>query len=826
MDNISLPNAREAGGSRLRGGVSFDDISGGEDSETWDPNPVPKPKEKKRRMPSKTQKKPAKRRRTKLDAALDHVVLTDDVNGRVQGLDRPERLQYASGNLAGLVEDLEAEAAAMALANKTYRASEAHLPNDPATQLLDADVSTIAQQYCDSLRDRMTATADVRHPPATDSSEGEKDERIKALERELAKTKELLGKKNSDYDSLEDKCSTMGVLEGQLRDRLGRSGRRNKDLMVANQALKDSNEKLTNRIGFWMPRAVAGAFQRIASFQRLSNFRDRLTDEQRNLETHRRAALDTERKLEAEGSKWRQRATAKADENVKLSARINDVESELRRASEQLRFKMTLLLGSNARVQEHEQTISNLGKTINDQTTQLQGLQEQVKRLQDSVSDKEKTLLDSRSRDQEHEQTISKLGRTINDQTTQLQGLQEQVKRLQDGVSDKETRLSEQIKKAESLGNKLSRTSDLHLQTNREKLHVENEKANVDRALQKLTQQHKKSEANLTVCLDEIGRMHDELQKRQDELDAIKRSLSRAEERAISYDRRNQEDRDNVPLELQNLLGVSPGAHHDTLRRLNVDSITWPCDKPGHHRGCLIGTSSLLHGRPPMVVHRSETPPPLAWSALSQATLPAPLVKDVNYKLVLTLLYLSTPGEKFIQLLWGIWAVLEGIQIHSDDVAAVACAVTSVAKRIFQLSSDDTVSDLGFWITAQIVCSLLPWGFDRLDLNDVLPSDHPSHQTDRPLVSAALSRLSLCETGSQHTGDRTNDLFVSLETCAARFPDLCKSFGTLIDGNPAKAVLCNLPETAEVLVLVQTVSGDCVLWHDKARPSKSDLEKL
>ncbi|KAL8762224.1 MAG: hypothetical protein Q9184_001741 [Pyrenodesmia sp. 2 TL-2023] len=171
--------------------------------------------------------------------------------------------------------------------------------------------------------------------------------------------------------------------------------------------------------------------------------------------------------------------------------------------------------------------------------------------------------------------------------------------------------------------------------------------------------------------------------------------------------------------------------------------------------------------------------------------------------------------------LWGIWATLEGTKIQSEDMATLAGSLLSAANQIFRLFLKGAENDLGFWITAQIVCSVMPWAFQEFDLSKTLPPDHPSHRSTRPLVCAGVSRILMSATGSQDEAGKSYGLFTSLRSAAVNAPDNCKYFTTEIDHNPVNAALyllhgVNIGDAWEVLILLETVTGDCIFWHDEA----------
>lgn len=787
---------------------------------------------------------PTKSRKRKLgdrDFALDHIVLTkkiDQFTHQSTSEDAAQVLLRREKDMDAALKEMEAAATALTLVEQPSQVlmTPPAPCSDPSTRM-----DAMARWYCSVLRDNGPS---VNHG---------KDETIKRLEQELANCRALRETEKAEYAAMKATCSELRAQKSKQDKELQHHVKRCQTLTERCNTFQDRDAKLSKKLRFWTRRAVGSTLWRLVSstkssalssrvaeltrdvrsvtgkYQAVSEAKERseasfsdseranrllearilglqalLTtqaEEAKSMAASREDALKGQRTLEAERFRLQR-------EKEKLSSEKRNLELELGRASDDL----------SSEKGRHENTRTEMAKVVSerDEWRQKAASFETQSNLnhQEAVAQTDKK--------EELERTISTMRKAFEDQTAQLQASQGEANILKGQILAKETDLSAQSNKIEELGRKLQNTSNLHRQEARERAVAEGEANRTRLALERqateaqglydaLADKYSQSQTKLEACADS-------LEAKSNHLEELQQSLSRSEERVIAYDQRNVEDRDQATSEIKALLGVIPGDLRDTLRRVNVDPGAWCGTKTGSHRGCLVSGSSVLEGRPPMVVSQTNPVPPKSCSHPETS-----LAVDIRYKIIMATLYLSTPGERgYLQQLWGIWASLEGAEIQSDDMAALACSLISAANRVFRLFLDGTVDDLGFWITAQIVCSVRPWAFEEFDLSDILPPDHPGHQITRPLVCAGVSRILMSATGSQNeAADKSDGLFASLRTAAAISPDNCKHFATEMDRNPVNAVLyllhdADADDAREVLIMLETTNGDCILWHDRA----------
>ncbi|KAL8903836.1 MAG: hypothetical protein Q9207_003666 [Kuettlingeria erythrocarpa] len=829
--------------SKLRGFPSLHDASGQESDDAWDPTKPPKPP-KKRPVACTKQKEPAKRPRTKLNAALEHVVLTDSVNRRVQEQSREGSTaaivnrQSPDKNIVKLRKDLEGKAAAFARLEDKYRLSKSGMHGQSANGLPEDTVASVTRRFCEALRDRTSevAAAATRRlepidPSDIDSSDSDEDDRIGELEEEVEDLKSDVRRRISEYDGL--RARYLAMREKYVNEHF------------ANESYKEEITRLTARIQLWARITVVGAFRRTLSERNIGS-----------VAAEARAATNATRRLETELTKSRQDVAAKThliaqleernkqyetqvanqaanhrekDEEIgractsaeRLERRLKALESDLQHRSEELAAANAQLQASTEKVQEIEKERDERSLIATSKSEEVVKLESRIATMKSDMTEKlqsgQAILEKSQATIKKHESTIASTHTAVEEGSRRLQGLQQQVEGLERQLSEKKTEVSTRDSSVASLKQKLRRTSDLHLQAARQE----------DRARRELIRSRRKIQA-LCLALQVFAKQTEDLgvalgvRSQQSiihkaELKDLKQLLSRSEDRAAVCEQRIQIERDDAIGEMSVLLGVSDGDYRKTLGRLSVDTSSWRCGALRRPRRCLVITSSLLKGRPPVI----GIPPQPFCLSLSQETTPesaTPGVKDINHKLTLLSLYndQAAVDDRCVQLLWSIWAVLEGTDIQPRDVATVACAVTSAAKRMFHLFSEGSLSDLGFWITAQIVCSLVHRGFEEMELYDILPPDHPSHQSDRPLVSAGVSRILRWHRVTTDKEDISHGLFASMESCVGRFPRSCTSFQTSIDDSPAQAFIHHAAAEGTVLVLLKLATGDCLLWHDDA----------
>lgn len=389
--------------------------------------------------------------------------------------------------------------------------------------------------------------------------------------------------------------------------------------------------------------------------------------------------------------------------------------------------------------------------------------------------------------------------RTISVQRqAELQTLKEQVQNVQDQADSDKKRSQEQY----SILDEQMRT-DIRRRDNK----VEQ--------LEAQAQQHNDAMlAHKTQAKNNIDRCFERIYEQQKQIDE-------AQERFAILGQERVQDRQAMMGELMNLLGVSMGDYEQTLSRLGIDCPRWYSDNERHHyQGHLAIGSSLMLGRPPMVLQLGVTIPRLPHMQLLNETLAdrsIDLRRDINYKLMLVSSYLSTSDRgRATPLLWDVWAVLEGTEVYTEDIEAVTSAVASVARTVFRLFSDGSITDIGFWIATQMVCSLLRWDFHEMALEGILPLDHPSRRIDRPLVVAGLSRFLGFDLDAHLMDPLRNELFASFEGCVERFPEVFKLFKGVVEGKWTPVILCDLSDSAEILVLIQDPMRQCVIWHDGA----------
>ncbi|KAI4190037.1 MAG: hypothetical protein L6R41_001056 [Letrouitia leprolyta] len=345
-----------------------------------------------------------------------------------------------------------------------------------------------------------------------------------------------------------------------------------------------------------------------------------------------------------------------------------------------------------------------------------------------------------------------------------------------------------------------------------------------ERSLKDARTQLKKSNAQLQETRPQLEEAKRQLEENKTQLAKVEIQLEEAKAQAAR--RKTQRDRsiqestakgdENKKL-LGHILELKSRVAADKTLHVDLESMLQGRDEADfQRRGCLISKLSLLRGKPPIYVASLMGSP--QWSCLADLDdttpcSPIDLLKDINYKIILTWLRISTRDpERLVSILWDIWAVLEGTLVYSSDINTVACALITTMKRIFELFSRGLISELGFWIAAQIVCSLQFWKIREMDLADILPQNRFDRHTDWPLVLAGLSRILALDTNEPN--DRDGGLFESLEAAAEKFPETCRCFSVEIDDEPARVVLCHLPALAEVLVMIQFSDRRCVLWHD------------
>ncbi|KAL8927702.1 MAG: hypothetical protein Q9208_002117 [Pyrenodesmia sp. 3 TL-2023] len=758
-------------------------------------------------------KKSNKRKLGDRDFALDHIVLTKKVDKYAQLSTSEEssaaqKLIRHNKDVDAALKEMEAAAAALALVERSPRIPPT-LGSNPHTNM-----DAMARWYCSLLRNDASSVND------------ERDERINRLEQELAASRALRDGDKAENVALKATCADLQAQKIRQDERLQKYVDRYQSL-EANQALSTTNSStLETRVGELtdgvkaMTRKFEAASKAKEQYETLysDSIRSIRLLEARNLGLHAQIgvlsadvqsmAASRNRELEAQRSKWQRESERLSSAKQRLELESQNTRDDL--LSEQKR---------------HEDTRNEMVRVA----TERDEWSRKAASFEAQSDLNHQNAVAQTDQKEELDRTISTVRQTVEEQTVQIRGLREEVNDLHNQIFAKETEHRAQLKKVEDLGHKLDSTSNLHRKEARERAVAEGDLRRKASALE----QHEMEARNLYGALQDkysdsqtkLKMWADQLELKSRELEDLKRSLSQSEERVIAHDQRNVQDRDNATLEIKALLGVIPGDLRDTLHRLSIDSEAWRCTGLGFHQGCLLIGSSVLDGRPPMVMDQSNTASPLPRPDLQQETFPGPrssLVVDIRYKIILTMLYLSNPVERrFIPQLWGIWATLEGTKIQSDDMGTLVGSLMSAANRIFRLFSEGTVDDLGFWITAQIVCSMMPWAFQEFDLSDILPPDHPSHRSTRPLVCAGVSRILMSVTGSQNEAGKSCGLFASLRSAAASSPDSCKHFTTEIDQNPANAVLYLLhgvdnADAREVLILLETVTGDCIFWHDKA----------
>lgn len=801
-DNISIPRDQVLGGLITSKISTTDDHLEDEETDWAGPQPEPSRKSlKARKLPMDAHpKKSNKRKFCDRDLALDHIVLTKQVDkyARLSTNEEPsatQKLVRHKKDVDAALKEMEAAAAALALVEQTPQASKSPptLCSDPHT-----DMDAMARWYCSLLRNDASSVND------------ERDETIKQLQRELANNRARRGEEKAEHAALKATCADLKAQKIKQDERLQKYVDRFQSLKDSQALSMTKSSALTARVRE-LTDDVKGMTRKYEAELKAKERCEALYSD----------SIRSNRYFEARILGLQSEATARS-EDAKSTAASRDRELEAQRSKwqrESDRLSSALL----SEQKRHEDTRNELAKVVieRDEWSRKAASFEAQSNLnhRNAVSQTDKK--------EELDRTISAVRQTVEDQTTQIQALREEVNGLNNQIFAKETEISAQLRKVQDLGQKLQKTSDLHRQEARERALAEVDARRKANALEQrdmearslygaLQDKYSESQAKLRTCADQ-------LEQKSHDLEELKLSLSKSEERVIAYGQRNVEDHDNATLEIKALLGVIPGDLRDTLRRFGIDSKAWCGTELGSHQGCLISGSSVLGGRPPMVMHRINTASPLSGPHLPQEMFPVPrlsLVVDIRYKIILTMLYLSNAGERgYTPHLWGIWATLEGTKIQSDDMATLAGSLMSAGIRIFRLFSEGTVDDLGFWITAQIVCSVMPWAFQEFDLNDILPPDHPGHRSTRPLVCAGVSRILMSATGSQDEADKSYGLFASLRNAAVISPDSCKHFTAEIDHNPVNAVLYLLQGVDiddEVLILLETVTGDCIFWHDKA----------
>ncbi|KAL9027417.1 MAG: hypothetical protein Q9196_004053 [Gyalolechia fulgens] len=821
-----------------------DPLDSGEDTDSW-PGPayqhVAKAPKKRPGPNIRTRKPPAKRPRRLIDAALEISVRRKKTDRMVQtmkrllieGSESTERSQEDTDDEDTLVAtfiDLQAKGKASGML-----ATEHHRSDDTVR------VPSTCESQC-------IVSADHHHLV---SAANAKDEKIKLLERMVAAANSRFEDKDAECEQLKIECQVNKDQVQQWKDRSNDQHGVNRGLETSKEAfgrrekqLMDQREELVARVTLrdfirrsmlrrihdeskraeqWRQRAITSNNENFILSARVRNLQADLTTTTKDLQSARATLHGQSKRV----SQLQQEAATAANANTAVSAQVKNLQADLTTKTKDLQSTRATLQDQSKRVSQLQQeatTAANANTAVSAQVKNLQAdlttktkdlqstrttLQDQSKRIAQLQQDattaaKANTTLslqvrvllgdvevktrdlrstqgvldESASKIQELEGANSIARRSLEACQSQVVGLQDQQRNLQAQFNATESRLQDEICRTKK-----------HYATLTEKwFEASSEIRTRDTQIQKLTDDAKDVQQTM---------LSNDARFRQ-RLDQYKQRLEEAEKRANELDRTVQENRRSWMQEIKVLVGVEDGDHRKLLDCLGIPHTGWSVAAEGRHQGCLNSQSSMLQGRRPFP---------------TSAATPLHFTKDINLQLIkVSLGTASAKTGQSTSLLWDLWALLEGTTVQSTSMEQIACAVASLTKHLFQLFSQGNITDLEFWIAAQIFCTLLPWGFAELDLDNILLPTLSCDQIDRPLVTAAFSRIHV----SRKSGSGLpKALFTSFEICAKEFPDQCKCFHASMDGSRQRVALLHLVSHEEVLLLVEDTKGSCVLWHDE-----------
>ncbi|KAL9028004.1 MAG: hypothetical protein Q9196_003565, partial [Gyalolechia fulgens] len=718
-----------------------DPLDSGEDTDSW-PGPayqhVAKAPKKRPGPKTRARKPPAKRPRRLIDAALEMSVRRKETDRMVQTMKRlliegselaesAKEDAHDEDNLVATFIHLQAKRPASETLETEDDSSDdtAQAPSTCKSQcIFSADhhhlvnsedlAATFIQLQAKSTASGMLATEhhsseDTVQVPSTCESQGifssadqqhlvtaadGKDEKIKLLERMVAAANSRFDDKNAECEQLKIERQVNKDEVQQWKDRFNDQKSVIRGLEIAKETfgrrekqLIDQRDELVGRVS-------------LRDFIRRSMLR-RIHDQSRRAE------------------QWRQRATTSNNENVILSAQVTNLQADLSTKTKDLQSAHATLQDQSKRVSQLQQEATTAAKANTTLSLQIRALLGDLEVKTRDLRSTQGVLDESASKIQELEEANSIAQRSLETCQSQTVGLQDQHQaqfnatgsRLQDVISRAKTRYT-------ILSKKLFE-ANLEIRTR-------------DTQIQKLTEDAKNVQQTM---------LSNDTRFRQS-LDQYKQRLKKAEKRANELDRTVQEDRRSWMQEIKVLVGVEDGDHRKLLDCLGIPHTSWRCTIQGHHQGCLNIQSSMLQGRRPLQLRAR-------FRDIGDGPTSA---EDINLQLIkVSLGTESVKTGQSTSLLWDLWALLEGAMIHSNCVEQIACAAASVTKHLFQLFSQGNITDLEFWIAAQIFCTLLPWGFAELDLDNILLPTLSCHQINRPLVTAAFSRIYVSRTSLELT---------------------------------------------------------------------------